>query len=109
MTSNARRRYATMLPALAGRLQASVPLSPLRTEAGPRTCTSSYLDQRRKSARDTAQPGWTAGRRDPLHADQVRTIYRNLLQEAERQGLKGVTQRVFLDRLHTEAEAVFRR
>lgn len=105
MTSDARRRYATMLPALAGRLQSPVALVPILELTEAIELCEFYLTFRRtEAAAEGTRCGWTQGTMDPVNRETVNRIFTALLVEADKSGLEGVTQRAFLDRLHNLAE-----
>lgn len=102
MTAEARRRYFSMLPALAGRLENKVTLSPIQDPEEAVKLAKFYLDQARSVAiRDSLSRGGTTtvGTTDPLGADAVRTLYHSLREESENQGTQGVLQRKLLHRL----------
>lgn len=102
MTAEARRRYFSMLPALAGRLENKVTLSPIRSPEEAVNLAGFYRDQARNAAlRDPQLRGRArnSAMEDPLGADSVRALYRNLREESENRGVQGVLQRQLLHRL----------
>lgn len=104
MTPDARRRYALSLPALAGRLQAHVSLSPLDNEKEALSLYNFYLEEKRRVAKnDVTTSAWAQGDESPLSEERVRSEFRRLLIESERRG-EEVTPRAFLNRLHSLTE-----
>lgn len=101
MTVEARRRYFSMLPALAGRLENSVTVAPIVDAAEAVALAKFYLDEaRERAAGDPLVRGSTPGEEDPLGDAGVLTVYSGLVAELGRRGAEGVTQRRFLHRLH---------
>lgn len=106
MTTEARRRYSYMLPALAGRLQTVVSLIPLDSAKEAAELYRFYLRARREAAKaHSDSDDWgRQGKEDPFTDTEIREIYSSLAASAERSGISGVTQRAFLDRLHSLVE-----
>lgn len=101
MTVEARRRYFSMLPALAGRLENSVTVAPIKDADEALALAKFYLDQAQRAAvRHPLAQGLIPGNRDPLGVDGVLAAYSMLRTELGRRGAEGVTQRRFLHRLH---------
>ena len=105
MTPQARTRYFAMLPALAGRLQDIITLSPIkdRTEAG--RLFDFYLKRGREAARSSPRvQGEEQGAGDLFGADDLNEIFRICREQSEQRGIEGVTPRDFLHHLHGEWE-----
>lgn len=109
MTPQARLRYFTMLPALAGRLQDVVTLLPMTqsTEAIP--LVNFYSAYARSSARSSIEAKNTEQGSDELFAsDELIGIFQELKESSADRGINGVTPRDFLHRLHMEWEEKIR-
>ena len=105
MTPDARRRYGQMLPALSGRLQDVVRLQPLEKEEVALKLCKFYLDEKRLSDRlEIEATGWQPGSKAILNDERVKAVFNELLEDAPRAAVRGVIPRLFLDRLHREAE-----
>jgi hypothetical protein len=104
MTTEAHRRYSYMLPALAGRLQSIVTLSPLEKSEDAIKLYKFYLAERREAANVHAAEFGVAGTQDPFDEKEIKEIFAQVQQTSEKAGISGVTQRAFLDRLHRLAE-----
>lgn len=104
VTPDALRRYAATLPALRGRLQNRIELSPLKNIDHADKLARFYVD----SARATAKRSWPGdgGELDILTPAQVKECYEKLKISAEPRGDEGVRQREFLHELHMLAENV---
>ena len=105
MTPQARTRYFAMLPALAGRLQDIITLSPIkdRTEAG--RLFDFYLKRGREAARSSPRvQGEEQGAGDLFGADDLNDMFRICREQSEQRGIEGVTPRDFLHHLHGEWE-----
>lgn len=101
MTVEARRRYFSMLPALAGRLENRVAVAPIVDAAEAVELAKFYLSEaRERAAGDPLVRGTRPGEEDPLGDAGVLTVYSRLVEELGRRGAEGVTQRRFLHRLH---------
>jgi hypothetical protein len=106
LTTEAKRRYFLMLPAFAGRLQNSVVLEPLKSDAEALSLAKFYLDRARESARNTSgrSPN-NQGNQEILPSRRIRALFLDLLERsAAEKGLEGVSQRDFLNALHEAAE-----
>jgi hypothetical protein len=106
MTTEAHRRYSYMLPALAGRLQTVVSLSPLVNSEEAVQLYRFYLDARREAAKSNSQVAafGVPGGQEPFTEDEVNDIFSEIKRSSEKAGISGVTQRAFLDSLHRLAE-----
>jgi hypothetical protein len=105
MTPEALSRYRRTLPALAGRLQSVISLSPLSSVDQALELARFYVEQKRKAAKNSpAAVRWVSGSRMPIDDRQVASVFQALKQEAEATGQEGVTPRAFLDRLHNMTE-----
>ncbi len=86
---------------LAGRLEQAITLLPLQSSAEAIRLYDFYLDEKRALAKSEEESKhWRVGSRQPLSDSRITEIYEGLNAAAARMGIKGVTQRVLLDRLH---------
>ena len=106
VTPDALRRYHDMLPALRGRLQNQITLSPLTNEDDALKLTTFYVDTTRKIAR--SERDHYGGHSDVVSMEEVRECFAGLSEKAKRRGDTGVRQREFLHELHLMAEEVIR-
>lgn len=105
MTPQARTRYFAMLPALAGRLQDRIPLSPIKDWTEARRLFDFYLKRGREAARSNPQiKAEEQGAVDLFGADDLTDMFRRLRARSEQRGTEGVTPRDFLHHLHGEWE-----
>ena len=105
MTPQARTRYFAMLPALAGRLQDRIPLSPIKDWTEARRLFDFYLKRGREAARSNPQiQAEEQGAVDLFGADDLTDMFRRLRARSEQRGTEGVTPRDFLHHLHGEWE-----
>lgn len=105
LTIEARRRYFTMLPALAGRLQNIVVLKPLTSAEEAQRLSDFYLDLAKRSAEEEALKSWgTPGTTLALTKSEIRELFSTLNKRAAARAQEGVTPRDFLQALHFEAE-----
>jgi len=105
LTSEARRRYFEMLPAIASRLENRLTLLPLRRKEEAVSLANFYeakAKERAKQNVDTRQ--WKAGRETLLTTEQVSTLFQKALKDSADRGIEGVIHRDFLNRLRNEAE-----
>lgn len=103
MTPQARTRYFAMLPALAGRLQDIITLSPIKDRTEARRLFDFYLKRGREAARSNPRvQGEEQGAVDPFGADELNEMFRTCREQSEQRGTEGVTPRDFLHRLHEE-------
>jgi hypothetical protein len=108
MTPDARRRYASMLPALAGRLEAGVELAPLAREQDALDLADFYLSEARtKAKRESSTRHDIPGTAAPVTRDVAIKAFNDLQQLAHLRGVDGVTPREFLHRMHEAAEVTF--
>lgn len=105
MTPQARTRYFAMLPALAGRLQDRIPLSPIKDRTEARRLFDFYLRRGREAARSNPRvQGEEQGAGDLFVADDLNEMFRICREQSEQRGTEGVTPRDFLHHLHGEWE-----
>jgi len=105
LTSEARRRYFEMLPAIASRLENRLTLLALRRKEEAVSLANFYeakAKERAKQNVDTRQ--WKAGRETLLTTEQVSTLFQKALKDSADRGIEGVIHRDFLNRLRNEAE-----
>ena len=103
VTPQARMRYFAMLPALAGRLQDTMTLSPVGGFNGARKLYEFYTEQGRKGSRsDDRVEDIRQGRTRLFDDRKLKSIFDELRERSERRGSEGVTQRDLLHHLHTE-------
>lgn len=104
MTPAARDRYFAMLPALAGRLQNQIILAPMQNEEQAVELATFYLENARRAAAAEARAvGMRQGDGSPFgrdDADEWCAIFEKQRRRSEERGIKGVTARDFLHRLH---------
>lgn len=106
VSPDALRRYHAMLPALRGRLQNQITLSPLENESDALDLKDFYIDAARKTARSERK--FEGGQEDVVKLNKVRKCFATLLERAGPRGDKGVRQREFLHELHLLAEKAIR-
>ena len=104
VTPDALRRYATALPALRGRLQNRIELSPLKDVTAAAGLARFYVDSARERAA-RSQLG-DVGTSEILTEDEIKNCYKDLSVLAERRGDDGVRQRDFLNELNARASGV---
>ena len=64
-----------------------------------------YLSAARKAAaRDESMQGRDPGNAPVFTEEELRDMFKQLMDQAEKMGTEGVTQRSFLHRLHRECE-----
>ena len=103
VTPQARMRYFAMLPALEGRLQDIMTLSPVDGFDGAKALYAFYTAHGRKRSRsDDRVEGRRQGRVRLFNDEELRSMFDELRERSERRGTEGVTQRDFLHHLHTE-------
>lgn len=110
ITPEARRRYFLMLPAFAGRFQRSVALRPLQNESEALRLSEFYLQKERQRARDVSASKnlGTQGFEPPLDTSDIRDLFNRKLGASINTGVRGLSQRDFLEALHRDAEDVIR-
>ena len=103
MTTEARRRYFAMLPAIEGRLQDTIALSPIDNPANANRLYEFYVERGRLAARSSPRvQGDVQGAVGLFGADKLNDMFRGLQERSEKLGIKGVTPRDYLNRLHEE-------
>jgi len=109
LTIEARRRYFSMLPALAGRLQNVVELKPIKSADEALEIAHFYVDEARKRAvQDLGMPSNKKSGALPLLKDSViKELFQQSLSRASERAQEGVTQRDFLNALHITVEQIF--
>lgn len=103
VTPDALERYSYALPALRGRLENRVVLSPLTDVEEAIDLAQFYVDHSRKNARQTQSED--GGREPIVRRNEIETIYWEL-DQVSRRGDTGVRQRAFLHALQRRAERV---
>jgi len=105
LTSEARRRYFAMLPAIASRLQNRITLVPLQSQDDARQLADFYLAKARDRAKRAAEVGtWKPGK-DPLLSDrEIIAIFNTSLADSAERGIEGVIHRDFLNSLRNAVE-----
>ena len=105
VTPDALRRFKVALPALRGRLQSQITLSPLVTEEEAVALEGFYVNAARLTAQGVNEGDRGDNRNQPIVSPaNVRSLFAKLLDGAEQRGDRGVTQRDFLHELHLLAE-----
>ena len=102
VTPNALLRYSLALPALRGRLENQIELSPLKDEVEALALAEFYVDEARERARTTK--GASGGDGRVLSRRRIEGCFEELMERAERRGDAGVRQREFLNALHLQFE-----
>lgn len=105
ITTEAKRRYFGMVPALQGRLATSIALKPLTTKNEAIALYRFYLTKAREEAGGGA--GANAGGDEILAESMLTKRFQEIQEQAAIKGAQGVSQREFLNVLHDMAEAVF--
>jgi len=103
LTTEARRRYFQMLPALAGRLQNIVTLEPLKSGTDAIGLANFYVVNERRQAKESHYNS-PPGTRDLVTDEQIKTVFHELYELSAEKGLEGVSQRDFLHHLLELAE-----
>jgi hypothetical protein len=105
LTSEARRRYFEMLPAIAGRLENRISLLPLRKKEEAVKLARFYETKAKERARQNPEIGtWNAGHQTILSTEQISDIFQKAHKDSADRGIEGVIHRDFLNRLRNEAE-----
>ena len=103
VTPQARMRYFAMLPALAGRLQDTLTLSPVDDFDKAKKLYEFYVREARRNSRlDDRVENKRQGRVKLFDENEMDSMFEDLQNRSERRGTEGVTQRDFLHRLHAE-------
>lgn len=106
ITSEARRRYFGMLPAIASRLESRITLLPLRRKEEAVKLARFYDAKAKERAEQNVHTRpWKAGRESLLSSEQITELFTKALKESADRGIEGVLHRDFLNRLRNEAEA----
>ena len=106
MTVEARRRYFAMLPALAGRLQDTIALPPIKEPAEAERLFEFYFRRGREAAGSNPRVrGETQGASMLFDADELQDLFRKLRERSEERGIGGVTPRDYLHALHEAWES----
>ncbi len=105
ITTEAKRRYFGMVPALQGRLATSVALKPLTTVEEAVDLYTFYLDRAREEAGGGAGPSVSGD--EILGESALKKRFTELLEQSAIKGAQGVSHREFLNALHDMAESVF--
>ena len=108
LTIEARRRYFSMLPAFAGRLQNVVELKPLQSADDAMALCDFYFERAREQAAEEVTKAWGSAGTAPIQTRvEVRDLFSVLTKQAAARGQEGVTQRDFLNVLHAKTEQKF--
>ena len=107
ITTVAKDRYFSMLPALAGRMQNIVPLKPLQSVEEALRLYQHYLREARERASRDFGEGPEGQYREPVSAVDLATLFNGLVAASADKGVKGVTHRDFLHSLHISVERLF--
>ena len=101
MTPQARLRYFAMMPALAGRLQDILELSPIEEFERAKALCSFYIERARESARASdSVRGKVQGSRTIFDDEELRELFEEVIERSSERGTEGITPRDFLHRLH---------
>jgi len=104
ITTEAKRRYFGMVPALQGRLATSIALKPLTTADEAIALYRFYLERAQEEA---GGAGTSAGKAKILVESVLKKRFAEIHDQAAMRGAQGVSHREFLNALHDMAEAVF--
>lgn len=105
MTVEARTRYFAMLPALAGRLQDTIELTPINDQHEADRLFEFYMERAREAARSKPRVRDEAqGSTMPFGTEELQEMFRQLGERSEKLGIKGITPRDYLHHLHDEWE-----
>jgi hypothetical protein len=109
LTLEARRRYFTMLPAMAGRLQNVNTLNPLKNVGEATELYQLYLNEtRRKAKMNEKISSWICGTHQIFSEHDISLRFQALSATSANLGIKGVTHRDFLNELQESTQAKFR-
>jgi hypothetical protein len=109
LTLEARRRYFTMLPAMAGRLQNVNTLNPIENPDQALELYQLYLENaRRKAKTDKRTSKWKCGNYHLFSEHDISLRFQALSARSANIGIKGVIHRDFLNELHESTQAKFR-
>jgi Cdc6-like AAA superfamily ATPase len=105
ITSEARRRYFEMLPAIASRLENRITLLPLRHKTEAVKLARFYEQKAKERAQQSVETqSWRAGNQTLLTSDQINEIFEKAVKASADRGIEGVIHRDLLNRLRVEAE-----
>jgi GTPase SAR1 family protein len=108
LTIEARRRYFSMLPALAGRLQNAVELKPIKSAEEALEIAHFYVGEaKNRAAQDLGGSNKKPGTSPLLKDSEIRELFQQSLRRASERAQEGVTQRDFLNSLHFAVEKIF--
>lgn len=103
MTPQARLRYFAMMPALAGRLQDILELSPIKNFEQAEALCNFYIERARESARASESVGGKVqGNRTIFDDNELHALFEEVEERSSERGTEGITPRDFLHRLHEE-------
>ncbi|MDE0190820.1 MAG: hypothetical protein OXQ90_05655 [Gammaproteobacteria bacterium] len=106
ITPQARLRYFAMLPALAGRLQDRITLTPIGDFGEAMKLFGFYVEHGRRLARvEPRMADVSPGAAEALSEGELESMFGELWDESEARGIEGVTQRDFLHSVHAAWEA----
>ena len=109
LTPDARLRYFSMLPAIAGRLQNVYTLSPIEDDKIAFSLYKQYLEEARKKASSDRNDRKTKGKPvDIFDREEIIKIFKDLFGKSEKKGIQGVTHRDFLHELHLKTQDLFK-
>ena len=103
VTPDALLRYSAALPALRGRLENQIQLSPLMDKEEALKLADFYVTEARERARSTRMEV-VGGDADVLSKGKIAKCFEELMDRAERRGDDGPKQREFLNALHLQVE-----
>jgi hypothetical protein len=105
LTSEARRRYFAMLPAIASRLQNRITLEPLQSEDEAKELASFYLGKAKERAKRAPEAeGWKPGKEQLISDREVSEIFDLALEQSAERGIEGVIHRDFLNSIRNAVE-----
>ncbi|KHD06280.1 hypothetical protein PN36_32365 [Candidatus Thiomargarita nelsonii] len=109
LTLEARRRYFTMLPAMAGRLQNVNTLNPIEKANQALELYQLYLENARiKAKTDKRTWEWKCGNYHLFSEHDISLRFQALSARSANIGIKGIIHRDFLNELHESTQAKFR-
>jgi hypothetical protein len=109
LTLEARRRYFTMFPAIAGRLQNVKTLNPLKNVDETFKLYQLYLRTAQQKAKANEKTSnWKCGNHPLFKKHDISLRFQALEATSAKLGIKGVTHRDFLNELHESTQANFR-
>jgi hypothetical protein len=108
ITPDARRRYFSMLPAIAGRWQNGVDLPLLLDVAQAQQLATFYENRAREEAKASGKVNSSPPKSQSVFTGvEIKDIFDDLFGKAAARASKGVTQRDFLNLLHQRTELKF--